>query len=114
MGASHFSGPVSSTNGFVGSVTGTASSVSGTVTVASNGLTLDVAAKTAGTTQTQAGATAITSTVTLGTTGNADDGYLLPAMTAGKVCIIHNLSANAGKVYANGTQTLNGTAGNAG
>lgn len=73
-----------------------------------------VAAKTAGTTQTQAGATAITSTITLGTTGNADDGYLLPAMTAGRILIIHNVSANAAKVYANGTETLNGTAGNAG
>lgn len=73
-----------------------------------------VASKTAGTTQTQAGATAITSTITLGTTGNANDGYLLPAMTAGRILIIHNLSANAAKVYANGTETLNGTAGNAG
>lgn len=73
-----------------------------------------VAAKTAGTTQTQAGATAITSTITLGTTGNANDGYLLPAMTAGRILIIHNVSANAGKVYANSTETLNGTAGNAG
>lgn len=73
-----------------------------------------VASKTAGTTQTQAGATAITSTITLGTTGNANDGYLLPAMTTGRILIIHNVSANAGKVYANGTETLNGTAGNAG
>jgi hypothetical protein len=73
-----------------------------------------VASKTAGTTQTQAGATLITSTITLGTTGNANDGYLLPAMTAGRILIIHNLSSNAGKVYANGTETLNGTAGNAG
>lgn len=73
-----------------------------------------VASKTAGTTQTQGGATAVTSTITLGTTGNANDGYLLPAMTAGRLLIIHNLSANAGKVYGNGTETLNGTAGNAG
>lgn len=77
-------------------------------------LSTSVAAKTAGTTQTQGGATAITTTITLGTTGNANDGYLLPAMTAGLILIIHNLSANAGKVYANGTETLNGTAGNAG
>lgn len=77
-------------------------------------LSTSVAAKTAGTTQTQAGATAITSTITLGTTGNANDGYLLPAMTAGRILIIHNLSSNAGKVYGNGTETLNGTAGNAG
>ncbi len=73
-----------------------------------------VAAKTAGTTQTQAGATLITSTITLGTTGNADDGYLLPAMVAGRLLIIHNVSANAGKVYGNAAETLNGTAGNAG
>jgi hypothetical protein len=77
-------------------------------------LQTSVAAKTAGTTQTQAGATAITSTITAGTTGNANDGYLLPAVLAGDIFIIHNLSANAGKVYANGTETLNGTAGNAG
>ncbi len=73
-----------------------------------------VAAKTAGTTQTQAGATAITSTVTVLTVGNGNDGVLLPAMTAGRVVIINNASATAGKVYANGTETLNGTAGNAG
>ncbi len=85
------------------------------VTLAVTGHTsLSVAAKTAGTTQTQAGAVAITSTITLGTTGNADDGYLLPAMTAGKVIIVVNLSANAAKIYGNGTETLNGTAGNAG
>ncbi len=75
---------------------------------------LSEGAKTAGTTQTQAGATALTSTVTVGTTGNANDGYVLPAMTAGKLLILHNASSNAGKVYANGTETLNGTAGNAG
>lgn len=73
-----------------------------------------VVAKTAGTTQTQAGATLITSTVTLGTTGTANDGYLLPPMVADRIIIINNLSANAGKVYANGTETLNGIAGNAG
>lgn len=89
--------------------------LTGTLTYGSlSKLNLATASKTAGTTQTQAGATAITSAITLGTTGNADDGYLLPAIVAGDVYIIVNLSANAAKVYANGTETLNGTAGNAG
>lgn len=107
---------VAGTLDVTGAVTGAsfAGAVSATTLSASGDLSLAVASKTAGTTQTQAGATAITSTITLGTTGNADDGYLLPAITAGKIYIIHNLSANAGKVYANGTETLNGTAGNAG
>ena len=112
---------VTGTTGLTGALTADAATITtGTVTTLTSttgtisDLRLSVAAKTAGTTQTQAGATAITSAVTLGTTGNADDGYLLPTMVAGKVLIIHNLSANAGKVYANGTETLNGTAGNAG
>ncbi len=72
------------------------------------------AAKTAGTTQTQAGATLITTTITGATVGNEDDGLLLPAMTAGRVLFINNLSANAGKVYGNAAETLNGTAGSSG
>jgi hypothetical protein len=70
--------------------------------------------KTAGTTQTQAGATAITSTITGATVGNANDGLVLPAMTAGRVLFINNLSANAGKVYGSGDETINGTAGSSG
>lgn len=129
----HFKGPVNSTNGFVGAVTGnvtgnltgdvtgnvtgnltgTASAVSGTVTSTGRAVRSS-AAITAGTTQTQAGATAIITDIVHVTTGNADDGVLLPAMKAGNVILIRNLSANAGKIYANGTETLNGTAGNAG
>lgn len=73
-----------------------------------------VAAITAGTTQTQAGATAIVTELVKVTTGNANDGVLLPALLAGQMIVINNASANAGKIYGNGTETLNGTAGNAG
>lgn len=115
--ATHFKGPVNSTNGFVGDVTGnltgTASAVSGTVTSTGRSVRSS-AAITAGTTQTQAGATAIVTDLVHVTTGNVDDGVLLPAMKAGNVILIRNLSSNAGKIYANGSQTLNGTAGNAG
>ena len=88
----------------------------GTITPAVGGYSpvRSVGAVTAGTTQTQAGATAITKDITVVTTGNANDGVLLPSIRAGQVLVIINASANAGKIYANGTETLNGTAGNAG
>lgn len=106
MSDTHFSGPVNSANGFVGSLTGAVTSTGRAVRSA--------AAITAGTTQTQAGATAIVTDIVIVTTGNANDGVLLPPIKAGNLIVINNASANAGKIYANGTETLNGTAGNAG
>ncbi len=75
------------------------------------------AAITAGTTQTQAGATAITTDIAYVTTGNASDGLRLPALTTamiGRVIKIINASANAGVLFGTGTtttNTINGTAG---
>jgi hypothetical protein len=74
-----------------------------------------VAAITAGTTQTQAGATAITTDVAYVTTGNASDGVRLPLISkVGQRIQIINASANAGVVYGTGTtstNTIDGTAG---
>jgi hypothetical protein len=124
MAATHFSGPVSSAQGFVD--TGTATSTLGTATVTtltattstvSGGLQQSFQALTAGTTQTQAGATAITKDIVQVTTGNASDGLILPALTAaqiGRTIRIINASANAGVLYCPGatsTNTINGTAG---
>lgn len=82
---------------------------SGAVSLASTfGLT-DIGAKTAGTTQTEAGSTAITNVITIATVGNANDGLKLPAGVAGDVRIVSNLSANAAKVYTTGTDKINGT-----
>lgn len=72
---------------------------------------------TAGTTQTQGGATAITAGVAVVTTGNASDGIILPALSAaliGTRVQVINKSANAGVIYCPGTtstNTINGTAG---
>ena len=67
---------------------------------------------TAGTTQTQAGATALTADLNAVTTGNASDGVRLPAAVAGLEIVVANLSAsNAAKVYGAGSDTINGTAG---
>jgi hypothetical protein len=83
--------------------------ISGALSLASTfGLT-DIGAKTAGTTQTEVGATAIANVVTVATVGNANDGLKLPAGVAGDVRIVHNLSANAAKVYTTGTDKINGT-----
>lgn len=69
---------------------------------------------TAGTTQTQAGATALTKLVTFVTTGNANDGVALPTgKLAGEFVIVSNVSANALKVYpynASGGAINNGSA----
>ena len=82
---------------------------SGAVSLASTfGLT-DIGAKTAGTTATEAGATAISNVITIATVGNANDGLKLPAGVAGDVRIISNLSAAAAKVYTSGTDKINGT-----
>jgi hypothetical protein len=84
-------------------------SISGALSLASTfGLT-DIGAKTAGTTQTEAGATAISNVVTVATVGNANDGLKLPAGVAGDVRVVVNVSANAAKVYTTGTDKINGT-----
>ena len=82
---------------------------SGAVSLASTfGLT-DIGAKTAGTTLTEAGATAVTNVITIATVGNANDGLKLPTGVAGDVRIVHNLSANAPKIYTAGTDKINGS-----
>jgi hypothetical protein len=67
---------------------------------------------TAGTTQTQAGATALTGAINFVTTGNASDGVMLPSgRTVGSVVYIVNSSSNALNVYpATGGKINNGTA----
>lgn len=58
---------------------------------------------TAGTTQTQAGGTLITKGIQKVTTGNANDGVLLPRAdtnnSIGQAVVVSNLSANIVKVY---------------
>lgn len=114
MSTSHFSGPVSSANGFVD--TGTSTNTLGTVTI-TGGLQQSFANITAGTTQTQGGATAITTDIVRVTTANASDGIILPALSAsqiGRTIRVINASANAGVIYCPGatsTNTINGTAG---
>jgi hypothetical protein len=72
------------------------------------------ASVTAGTTQTQAGATALTGAVNIVTTGNADDGVVLPAENvAGAVVYIVNTSAAVLKVYPSTGGALNGGSANA-
>lgn len=71
------------------------------------------ASVTAGTTQTQAGATALTGMQNLVTTGNANDGVILPKAGNGAVIAIVNLSANALKVYPPTGGKLNGGTANA-
>lgn len=66
---------------------------------------------TAGTTQTFAGAAPVLSDVTILTTGNANDGVLLPQAGPGQVIIIKNTSAVAAKAYAPNSGTIDGTAG---
>lgn len=72
---------------------------------------------TAGTVQTQAGATPITSGIAYVTTGNAGDGIILPALSAALIGLrvqVINASSNAGVIYCPGattTNTINGTAG---
>lgn len=68
---------------------------------------------TAGTTQTQAGATRIKSRLVLVTTGNASDGVRLPPADYGEFVVIVNLSAAALKVYPDTSDKLNGGSANA-
>ena len=61
---------------------------------------MSIGTLTAGTTQTQVGATAWnTKYFNVVTTGNANDGISLPAVVAGKCVAFRNTSANALKVY---------------
>ncbi len=120
MATTHFSGAVDSVGGFTVSgvaVVATDGSLSA-VNVSSSGFVKQsFAAITAGTVQTQAGATPITTDIVQVTTGNASDGLILPALSAaqiGRTIRIINASANAGVLFCPGattTNTINGTAG---
>lgn len=66
---------------------------------------------TAGTTQTFAGATPIVQDFTYVTVGVAADGVVLPTVAPGKIIVLKNAGANAGKVYVENGGTLDGTAG---
>jgi hypothetical protein len=70
------------------------------------------ATATAGTTQTQAGATQLTGGFNAVTTGNANDGVLLPLQyQRGEMAVILNLSAASLNVYpATGGKINNGSA----
>lgn len=118
MAATHTSGPVLCPGGFVGDVVGNVTgNLTGNVISTTGFSQSSFAAITAGTTQTQAGATAIVTSIVQVTTANASDGVILPALSAaliGTTIRIINASVNAGKVYCPGTtstNTINGTAG---
>lgn len=69
---------------------------------------------TAGTTQTQAGATALTAKYNVvATVAVAGDGVVLETAAAGKVVIVVNKGANAAAVYPNTSDTINGGSANA-
>jgi hypothetical protein len=58
------------------------------------------ASVTAGTTQTQAGATALTSVVNyISVCANANDGVKLPTASAGVLCVVINAGAQTAKIY---------------
>lgn len=91
---------------------GSYQTTSGTTIIDSSGFSYKtVAAITASTTHTQAGATPITAQMNSVTTANASDAVVLPASKVGLVIEITNVSTNAGVVYGNGSDTINGTAG---
>jgi hypothetical protein len=83
---------------------------------AASGLqTLSPGSYTASTTHTQAGATPITTMMAAVTVNNASDATILSAAVPGLQMSVANLSATlAGQMYANGTDTINGTAGSTG
>lgn len=97
--------------------TSTLTTVAATTATVSGAFQQSFAAITAGTTQTQAGATAITTDIVQVTTGVASDGVRLPALTSGMIgrtIRVINASSNAGVIYGTGTtntNTINGTAG---
>lgn len=66
---------------------------------------------TAGTTQTQAGATALTSMINrIAVCANSGDGVRLPASAVGLAIIVINRGAQPALVYGGGTDTINGIA----
>ena len=70
---------------------------------------------TAGTTQTQNGATALTGRFNNVTTvANASDGVKLPAATAGLTVVVHNSGANALKIWPATDDAIDGASANAG
>ena len=72
------------------------------------------ATATAGTTQTQAGATALTGAINFVTTGNANDGVLLPSGYAlGDTLVIVNSSGAALNVYPGTDGKINNGSANA-
>lgn len=63
---------------------------------------------------TRADALALTKKINNVTTAAASTGVNLPAMSVGQTIIVFNGGANAIKVYAAGSQTIDGTAGSTG
>lgn len=71
-------------------------------------------AVTAGTTQTQAGATALTGALNVVTTGTANDGVRLPAdYGVGEQIVVANISGAALNVYPSTGGAINGGSANA-
>lgn len=69
---------------------------------------------TAGTTQTQAGATPLTAANNvIGTVGTENDGVILPAAAVGDVVFVRNGGANTAKIYPPVGGALNGGSANA-
>lgn len=69
---------------------------------------------TAGTTQTQAGATALTgANNVVGTVANANDGVILPVAEVGDSVYVRNAGANTAKVYPPVGGSVNGGTANA-
>jgi hypothetical protein len=69
---------------------------------------------TAGTTQTQAGATALTgANNVVGTVGTTNDGVILPVAEAGDTVFVRNSGANTAKVYPAVGGAINGGSANA-
>lgn len=69
---------------------------------------------TAGTTQTQAGATPLTgANNVVGTVGTTNDGVILPAGEVGDVVFVRNGGANTAKVYPPVGGAINGGSANA-
>lgn len=102
MARTHFSGPVYSANGFIGALTVPAGSFN--TANAQTGIT-------AGTTQTQAGATALTGQINnISTVTTAGDGVRLPTSVAGRIVWIINPTANSVQVYGASTDTINAVA----
>jgi hypothetical protein len=65
----------------------------------------------AGTVQTQAGATLLTSEMNrVATVATANNGVMLPPSAPGLTVIVENAGANAMQVYGSGTDQINGTA----